>query len=156
MKTMVLCSFIVILLVSATACNELFSFEKKATEPVNELTGVVWQLESFQEIDGKTTGVGSENIMLIFTEDSLKGQAFPKEGPRTHGNSYGGLYKINPTEALSIDLRFSTEMGTLPGSRYEEYLQALRDAFRYEIEGSQLRIYYDSKVLNFKVRQDGS
>ena len=49
MKTVVLCSFIVTMLVVVTACDGLFGNEEDLT-----LIGVVWRLDVFEEMDGTT------------------------------------------------------------------------------------------------------
>lgn len=89
--------------------------------------------------------IGSEGIFLVFQEDStFKG--------RSSNNSYGGIYEVGSDDFLSIELTHTTEVALPAGSKYEEYIQAHRNASFYEIEGNMLRIFYDgkTKALNFK------
>jgi len=48
----------------------------------------------------------------------------------------------------------TTKVGLPPGSRYDDCLEALRNASTYEIKKDRLRIFYDkkTKALHFKAK----
>jgi hypothetical protein len=136
----------------------LFGFNTCTNDPVTvtdkTLVNTKWNLQYFEIIDVAESAIGSQGIIFIFMKDSsLEGESKTIEGDLSvPGNSYGGLYEVGSDGSLSIEITYTTEGGLPPGSRYDEYIQALRNASAYEIEGNRLRIFYDggTKALNFK------
>ena len=118
------------------------------------LVGTTWNLQFFEIINGEKSAVGSQGMILILTEDGrVEGNAYRIEGdPDVYGNSYGGVYEVGLNDSLSIEITHTTYVGLPPGSRYEEYIQAIKNASAYEINGNMLNIFYDgrTKALNFE------
>ena len=131
--------FIALLLLLA-AC-ELVGITGRA-DGQEDLIGT-WRLTAFEEADGTETDVGSEPLIVTFQQDStLTG----------HGeqNSFGGKFEVEEEE-LTITTYGSTLAGIPEGSRYLEFIAALRGATSYEVGGNQLRIVYDGgKALIFE------
>lgn len=71
----------------------------------------------------------------MFTKDGrVEGWAYMKEGnPPVPGNSYGSVYEAGIDGSLYIDVVGSTKVGLPPGSKYDEYLDALHNSSSYEI-----------------------
>jgi heat shock protein HslJ len=112
----------------------------------HELVGSIWQLVSFGSVGATNPVIGNEPITLEF---ELDGQA----GGYGGCNSYGG-----PFTAQNDSLQFIELTGTLKAcvdqkvtDQESQYLQALRSASRYEINGSELIIWYQNEggILNF-------
>jgi hypothetical protein len=124
------------------------------------LVGPTWRLVAFEDASGNKTEVGADDIVLTFTDSgSVRGQTYPEEG-RAPENTYEGIYETTPGDSLSVRGSsrlvnlISTRVGTLPGSRYEEYLLALVQATTYQIEDRHLRINYSNgKALHFKAAE---
>ncbi|MFQ5707868.1 MAG: META domain-containing protein [bacterium] len=125
-----------------------------ATVANKSLVDTEWDLQSFEVVGVGESDIGSQGMILVFTNDGrLEGRARTIKGDLSvPGNSYGGVYEVGSDGSLSIEITHTTELGLPAGSRYEEYLQTLRNASAYEIEGNRLRIFYDdqTKALNFK------
>ncbi len=140
MKTLILLFFGAVISFGLNTCTK-----NPATVADKTLVDTNWDLQSFEVIGVGQSDKGSEGITLFFKEDStFKG--------RSSTNSYHGAYEVVRDDSLYIDIIASTKVGVPVGSRYGEYLQALRNASAYEIEKKTLRIVYDnrSKALNFK------
>jgi hypothetical protein len=122
--------------------------------PDKPLVDTEWDLQSFEIVGGEKSDVGSQGMILIFTEDGhVEGEAYRIYGdPDVPGNSYRGTYEVGPDDTLSIDIIGSTYVGLPPESRFDEYILALKNTSAYEIKGDKLRIFYDerTKALNFK------
>ena len=140
------------------ACELVGITDKNGADSQEGLVGT-WRLTAFEEADGTETDVGSEDITLTFAaEDSLTGWSFRGRRPEASpANEYFGTYEAGPDGSFMIGSPekgtrpASTEVGTLPGSRYEEYLAALGEAASYKIEGDRLRINYGGgKALLFR------
>ena len=146
--------FLVLMLAACTAIP--------ATEPVvpvtgdstaatppheNDLLGSSWQLVSFGPVGATAPVVGETPITLEFGEDGQAGG---------HGgcNSYGGTYTVQDDS-----LQFGDITSTLIAcedqavtEQEQQYLEALRTASRFMLEGDTLEIWYqnDGGVLNFE------
>ena len=141
------------------ACELVGITDKNGADSQEGLVGT-WRLTAFEKADRTETDVGSEDITLTFAaEDSLTGWSFRGRRPEASpANEYFGTYEAGPDGSLTISGPegwepgpFSTKVGLLPGSRYEEYLAALGDATSYKIEGNRLRINYGGgKALLFE------
>lgn len=135
----------VVLLLFITTCT-------KEDDPT--LRNTRWNLVSFEIIGGEASDLGSQGAIIIFSKDgTLRGEAIPREPYlQPGGNSYFSTYELGPDNALSIEVPITGKVGVPPGSKYWEYLEALQNASRYEIEGHRLRIFYEeiTKALNFE------
>jgi heat shock protein HslJ len=140
MKTLILNIFGMLILFGLYECSDNSDNANDKT-----LVDTKWDLQSFEIVGAGKSDKGSEDILLIFKEEStLEGQS--------SNNSYGSVYEAGIDDSLYIDVIATTKVGTPEGSRYSEYLDALANSSSYEIEGDKLRIFYDrrTKALNFK------
>ncbi len=149
MKVLILNFFGVLILFGLITCTN-----DPVTVTDKTLVNTKWDLQSFEIIDVAESAIGSQGIIVIFMKDSsLEGESKTIEGDLSvPGNSYGSVYEAGIDGSLYIDVVGSTKAGRPPGSRYDEYLEALHNSSSYEIEGNKLRIFYDggTKALNFK------
>ena len=156
-NVMKLIKFIVMCLVLVlAACTAVPATEQRvpvtgdgtATMPPhgNTLSGSSWQLVSLGPVGATNPVTGNVTITLEFGED---GQA----GGNGGCNSYGGPYTVQ-----NDSLQFGEVTSTLIActdptvtEQEQQYLEALRTASRFTIEGDTLRIAYlnDGGVLNF-------
>jgi hypothetical protein len=153
MKTFVKLGF-GILVVGLVSC-QLVDYEETALKADADvpLVGTEWDLVSFEEVDEGESDVGSVGILLIFEEGGqVKGGSYQKAGGPKAANQYRGTYAT--ADSLSIQIQWTTEINEPVGSKYMSFIQALRTALAYEIEGDMLRIYYEDgeKALVFKAR----
>jgi len=140
MKALILNFFVALLSFGLNTCTK-----NPAAVADKVLVDTEWNLLSFEVIGVGESDRGSDGIFLFFKKDStFKG--------RSSTNSYYGIYEAGRDDSLYIDIIASTKVGVPAGSRYGEYLQALRNSSAYEIEKKKLRIIYDdrTKALNFK------
>ena len=118
----------------------------------NPLSNTNWMLVSF--------GAENEDTPLIEgTEVTLEFNRFYKAGGFGGCNTFNAEYALAGENSLSIDGLFATEIAcTVEGVMYQEisYLEALRDAERFEISGDQLTIWYGEgqNMLKFKRLED--
>lgn len=108
------------------------------TQQVNkELAGPEWVGQSFRDIDGTTTAPGTVPLIVQFIPpDTLAARA---------DNEIWGRYATQDG-ALSISKLGRTKRGLSPGSREEDFIQALENATAYSIDGNKLCIYYFDKT----------
>jgi heat shock protein HslJ len=110
------------------------------------LVGSIWQLISFGPVGATNPVIGNAPITLKFERDGQAGG---------HGgcNSYGGTYTLQ-----NASLQFGEITSTLIAcadqaitEQEQQYLEALRTASRFTIEGDTLKITYqnDGGELNF-------
>jgi pimeloyl-ACP methyl ester carboxylesterase/heat shock protein HslJ len=116
------------------------------TATTNDLTGSSWQLVSFGPVGATNPVIGNVTITLEFGED---GQAGGSGGC----NSYGGAYTVQ-NDSLQFGEITSTLMACADQAvteQEQQYLEALRTAGRFTIEGDTLKIAYqnDGGELNF-------
>lgn len=151
MKTLILNLFGALMLFGLNTCTNQSDEVADAM-----LVDTKWDLQSFEIVGGTESDIGSQGIILKFTKDGrVEGEAYRIYGdPDVHGNSYGGVYEVGLNDSLSIEITHTTYMGLPPGSRYEVYIQAIKNASAYEINGNMLNIFYGgrTKALNFKVQ----
>ncbi len=149
MKTLILNIFSTLILFGLYACSDNSDNANDKT-----LVDIKWDLQSFEIVGEAESDVGSQGMILIFTEDdSLEGGSRTIEGDLSvGGNSYWSNYEAGNNNSMYINVVATTKVGTPEGSRYWEYLEALANSSSYEIEGDKLRIFYDgrTKALNFK------
>jgi pimeloyl-ACP methyl ester carboxylesterase/heat shock protein HslJ len=116
------------------------------TATMNGLSGSSWQLVSFGPVGATNPVIGNVRITLEFGAD---GQA----GGNGGCNSYGGSYTVHDNS-----LQFGEITSTLIAcadqavtEQEQQYLEALRTAGRFTIEGDTLKIAYqnDGGELNF-------
>ena len=116
-----------------------------------EVVDVVWELKSFEAVDGKVVEVATDEKYTIQFEASLRviGQC--------DCNDYSADYAIRDRNSLSITKLTNTEAACRPTSKCWEFLDALKAASAYEIQEGKLRIYYNERkaVLNLSA-QGGS
>jgi hypothetical protein len=132
-------------------CKEIFNFESDDDDRMSDkqLVGVEWHLQAFEDPGVTKTDIGSQGILLFFKADStFKGRrSYTIKGDLSvPGNSYGGVYKAGADDSLYLSRPWTTKVGTPPGSRYVEYLDALENASSFKIEGNGLRIFYNDKM----------
>jgi len=102
-----------------------------------ELEGPEWVVQSFREIDGTTTGPGTVALIVRFIPpDTLSAKA---------DNELWGRYTIQ-NGTLSISKLGGTKRGLSPGSREDDFMQALENATSYSIDGNKLSIHYFDKT----------
>jgi pimeloyl-ACP methyl ester carboxylesterase/heat shock protein HslJ len=104
--------------------------------PENGLAGSSWQLTSFGPVGATNPVIGNVTITLEFGED---GQA----GGNGGCNSYGGTYKVQ-SDSLKFGEINSTLIACAQAVTEQElqYMQALRTASRFTVEGEILKISY--------------
>ena len=117
----------------------------------SELTGTVWQLESF-EAGGDASPV-SDTYAVYFREDGkVTAQADCNTCPSTARDS---TYAVGSDGAISVPRLACTEIACQPPNRGEEFIRALDTATSYELKESELRLFYDGgKVLSFEANDD--
>jgi heat shock protein HslJ len=105
----------------------------------NSLVGASWRLTSFGPVGATNPVTGNATITLEFGEDGQAGG---------HGgcNSYGGPYTVQDDslefgEITSTLIACADEAVT---QQEQQYLEALRTASRFTIEGDTLRIAYQN------------
>jgi heat shock protein HslJ len=109
----------------------------------NELQDTAWELES---LAGDAL-IPITKITIEYTADQVSGSA--------GCNTYGGTYEISGDNLTVIDL-YATEMGCLePAGILEQesaYLDALRNATTYEVNGGRLVILDETgaEILVYK------
>ena len=123
---------------------------------IKTLVGTEWDLQSFEIVDVAESAVGSQGIVLILTKEGIvEGESRTIEGDLSvPGNSYNGVYEVDLDGSFTIEITGTTYVGLPPGSRYEEYIQALRSASAYEIDGNTLHIFYNGKVKALTFRAE--
>ncbi|MBM4170187.1 MAG: META domain-containing protein [Ignavibacteria bacterium] len=127
-------SFVLIILpLTLSACADTTNSDQKA----GSLVGPEWVVESFREIDGTTTAPGTVALVVRFiSPDTLSAKA---------DNELWGRYTIQ-NGTLSITKLGGTKRGLSPGSREDDFMQALENATSYSIDGNKLSIYYFDKT----------
>ena len=112
----------------------------------NDLVGSSWQLVSFGPVGATNPVIDNTTITLEFGEDGQAGG---------HGgcNSYSGPYTVQG-DSLQFGELISTLMACTDQAvteQEQQYLEALRTADRFTLEGDTLQIAYknDGAVLNF-------
>jgi len=155
LKSRHLILFGLILIFGLNACDDTNVVIPDETDiPDKPLVDTQWVLQFFEIVGEGETDIGSQTIDLKFTEDGrLWGKAKTIKGDLdVPGNSYGSTYEVKDDGTLHINTAGSTYVGLPSGSRYIEYLDALRKSSSYEIEGDKLRIFYDegTKTLIFE------
>jgi heat shock protein HslJ len=117
------------------------------TQPTEDnLAGSGWELVSFGPVGTPTHVTGGVPITIAFGKDGQVGG---------HGgcNSYGGPYTVQ-NDSLEFGEITSTLVACTDQTLTEQeqqYLEALRTAGRFAVEGDTLKIWYqnDGSVLNF-------
>lgn len=121
---------------------------KKSEEPIaNPLIGINWVLQTIQ--------YSPQNVIAI---EDLYSIQFKDDG--THGmvvdcNTCVGTYEIGANASIRfITHSECTEAYCGDDSRDAEFHVALDSAYRYEIDGNSLRIYFDNgaSLLNFNAQ----
>jgi len=112
------------------------------------LEDTTWVLISYGEPKYLKSVLPNTEITIEFVsaDGSVRGSA--------GCNSYGGGYDVDQDKLTLPGPLMSTEMACdEPIMNQEtEYLEALRAAVNYKIEGNQLQITSSDKVLNFKLK----
>lgn len=139
--------FLIIVLL-ASACMPLQSGEPTIPTDDNlpSLADSTWSLKSFGEPGAETSVINGSSITLAFEGN---GQA----GGYSGCNSYSGPYSVQ-----GQTLKFAEISSTLIACEFssitdqeQDYLNALRAAGRFNVDGESLTIWYEgeSRVLNF-------
>lgn len=134
MKKSIIVFSVMIVMVMLTGC-------KTTKDGISEasLTANAWELSS---IEGKS----------VVADDYPNGlpDAVFASGNKISGhggcNRYGGSYTLAADGKLTISEVFSTKM-FCPGGGEERYMKAVGQANKAKIEGKNLVLYNDSKVL---------
>ena len=110
-----------------TACA---GTEAQAADP---LDGTAWELAFYR----KSAPVPGSTITLSFNDGEISGSA--------GCNTYGGAYQVDGSE-ISISQLYFTEMACMdPDGVMEQeqtYLGYLDEAYRFELSGDQLLLYW--------------
>jgi heat shock protein HslJ len=134
--------FVLVFILSS--CELLGSKSKNGHPKDLPLIGTAWWLQTFQNERGKRSESTMDDIKLVFTTpDSLQGKAHHKStaGDLLTSNRYFGTFTVE-NSSLQVKEIYTTEVGTPSGSRYDEYLAALKEALTYKIEKDRLIIFY--------------
>ena len=118
------------------------------TLPVFEpaLDGTAWVLESIKTSGNLTPALAIKDVTLVFADNG-------KVGGSAGCNSYSGSYESTVMGSLSVTDIISTMMLCMqPGLMAQEhdFLDALRYAEEYEVEGGKLRISGGGNLLVLK------
>lgn len=141
-----LLSGILVIFLAIAACEQLESPQQTKQQDTEQLMEGVWNLTSFQEEGQEPTDHGSTGISLTFSQDSISGRSY--NGGR---NSYFGTYEASKDGKISTGKIITTFAGEPEGSRYSEFLKAIRKTDSFSIDDSTLQLYYEGKTkwLNF-------
>jgi pimeloyl-ACP methyl ester carboxylesterase len=112
---------------------------QQPTAASNDLSGSSWQLTSFGAVNATNPVIGNVTITLEFGEDGQAGG---------HGgcNTYGGPYTVQD-DSLQFGEITSTLIACADQAvteQEQQYLEALRTASRFTIEGDTLKIAYQN------------
>lgn len=154
----------------AVACEEGQSLSNADPTSVADTTlvGPTWQLVGFGEADGDRTAINYDSIIngynmtytVIFTQEPpekcppnvaphgdwcMEAIGYPNEGSFTYNMDQEN------NQSLAIFFHGQTKMGLLEGSKEPEFFNALKTTKGYQINGKELRLFYDDeKVLLFE------
>jgi heat shock protein HslJ len=123
-----------------------------------DLVSTQWIVESFQDSAGRITDPGTVTLRVRFLEpDSILAKPLKEFYGTFIGradNEFFGTYRFQ-SNALSLKIQGTTLVGRRPGSREQDFMDALNNAAFYEIHENKLRIYYFGKtrVLNLLADQ---
>jgi heat shock protein HslJ len=135
-------------LTSILACNNQGVDSKQDLE----LKNTVWKLQSFEAFGIGITPIQDNRLYLIaFLPDTIA-------QIRADCNTCTASYRLIIPESnarLVLTLHSCTEMYCGPESLDHQFLDGLRNAESYEIDGNLLRIYHNQKnnIMNFRRHQ---
>ncbi|MGE3799521.1 MAG: META domain-containing protein [Candidatus Kapaibacterium sp.] len=153
-RRIILSLLILPLLLSLQACKEssLYPYKSDKGEKgvkLEDVYGVEWRLEAFEEWDGDKVGQttvppAGQNYTLTLEKDRGHGV--------NHCNSYGVEYKTSGVDGISFSDFITTEVYCGDESLDGEYTNAILAAEHYSVEESTLRIFYagNRRALLFK------
>lgn len=143
-------SFVLIILpLTLSACADTTNSDQKA----GSLVGPEWTVSSFQDANGNQTLPGTVSLRLRFLEpDSIVDKPLKEFFGTFIGNGdnqFSGAYRFH-ANILSLRIHGTTLVGRDPGSREQEFMDALNNATLYDIHENSLRIYYfeRTKAIN--------
>jgi len=114
--------FIFFVMVSLCAGCELMGLTPGNNDSKDtSLTDTWWWLDSFEDGNGEKSGIGSENVAILFRSDSTLG-GVGIWSDTTKGNEIYGVYRLEPATVCVG----STRKGVPEGSRSDEFVQSLK------------------------------
>lgn len=119
-----------------SACESLQVESSNDDTEGHPITEVWWWLDTFEDEHGEKTNIGTEDVAIIFGNDStLSGIGVWKEDG-TKGNELFGAYRSEPFKICVT----STRKGVPEGSRSEEFMLSLRSAETIQLASNRLVI----------------
>lgn len=116
-----------------SACEALQLETSNNDTDDHPLTEAWWWLDAFEDEQGKKTGIGTEDVAVIFKNDStFSGVAIWKNGMK--GNEIFGVYQIEPAKICAG----STRKGIPEGSRSDEFVQLIRYVDTFQVTSNNL------------------
>ncbi len=135
----------IIFALSLSACANAINTQQEK----KELVGPEWIVESFEDTPGRKTHPGTVTLRLRFLQpDSILDKPVKEFFGTFIGkadNQFSGPYHLQG-KLLSLRMHRTTLVGRLPGSREQDFIDALNNATVHEIHENRLRIYYFEKT----------